>query len=363
MTKVFLREKKLVGGQLSLYLDFYPPIKHPETKKETRRQFLKLYLYARPGTELQRDHNKETRMLAETIRAKRQLEVQVGDYGFLMNSSRKDFIDFFEKVVESKKRKSRSTHNFWRAALHHLKEFTEDACRFGDVTERFCNEFRDYLLDADLAQNTASGYFKKFRSVCQSAARQKLFRENPMENVENIPETEVQREFLTLEELKKLHAAPFRFETLKRAALFSALTGLRRSDILKLTWSEVHFSRDRGHFIRFRQQKTQSNETLPISPEAFELLGKRAGRDEKVFRGISKYHIEHFQDWADLAGIDKTITFHIFRHTFAVLQLAAGTGIYTVSKMLGHKDLRTTEIYAKIVDEKKREAANRIKLK
>lgn len=102
-----------------------------------------------------------------------------------------------------------------------------------------------------------------------------MLKKNPFENVEGIKGVEKQKQFLSLEELQKLAITPFRFEELRRAALFAALTGLRRSDILKLTWREIQHSEDQGYYIRFRQQKTSSQETLPISDEAVELLGTR----------------------------------------------------------------------------------------
>lgn len=119
-----------------------------------------------------------------------------------------------------------------------------------------------------------------------------------------------------------------------------------------------------GYYIRFRQKKTKGAETLPISEQAFGLLGERQGQDERVFIGLkySAWHNLKLQQWVMRAGISKTITFHCARHTYATLQLTAGTDIYTVSKLLGHRELKTTQVYAKIIDEKKKEAANKIKL-
>jgi integrase len=151
---------------------------------------------------------------------------------------------------------------------------------------------------------------------------------------------------------------------LKRAALFSSLTGLRWSDVEKLVWSEVQHSEINGHFIRFTQKKTKGTETLPISEQAYQILGERGESGEKIFKGLkySAWINLKLAQWVMKAGITKHITFHCFRHTFATLQLTMGTDIYTVSKMLGHRELRTTQIYAQIVDRKKVEAANRIKL-
>ncbi len=117
-----------------------------------------------------------------------------------------------------------------------------------------------------------------------------------------------------------------------------------------------------GHYIRFRQQKTQKLQTQPISEQARSLLGEQQAPEAKVFDGLvySTWNNTKIKFWVLKAGIHKKITFHCFRHTYATLQLSLGTDIYTVSKLLGHKSIRTTEIYAQVVDKKKKDAANRI---
>ena len=116
--------------------------------------------------------------------------------------------------------------------------------------------------------------------------------------------------------------------------------------------------------LKFQQKKTGGMETLPISKQATDLMGERGEPTAKVFPNLrySAYHNKHLYQWIGAAGITKNITFHCFRHTFATLQLLKGTDLYTVSKLLGHKDIKTTQIYAKIVDKMKREAVNKIKL-
>ena len=171
------------------------------------------------------------------------------------------------------------------------------------------------------------------------------------------------REYLTIEELKRLASTECLYPEVGRAFLFSCLTGLRRSDIVKLTWGEVSTLAGRTRLI-YRQKKTRSQEYLDITAQAAELLGERgdAGPDDLVFDSI--YHpqrtIDILRGWAAMAGIDKNITFHSGRHTFAVMMLTLGTDIYTVSKLLGHRSLQTTQIYAKIVDAKKQEAVDNI---
>lgn len=146
--------------------------------------------------------------------------------------------------------------------------------------------------------------------------------------------------------------------------MFSALTGLRFSDIEKLVWGELEYIDGNGYFIKFKQQKTKGDEIMPISEQAFYLLGERKEPKVKVFEGLkySAYSNLHLFKWMTKAGITKDITFHCFRHTFATLQLSNGTDIYTVLKMLGHRELKTTQIYAKIIDQTKRDAANKIQL-
>lgn len=240
------------------------------------------------------------------------------------------------------------------------------------MAQQFCTGFKEYLLttpklstqNETLSQNAAHSYFNKFKAAIAQAQKEKLFTNDPLENVAGIKQGETKREYLTQEELQKLAATECEMPLLKRASLFSVLTGLRWGDITSLTWAQVHHSEAEGYYIRFKQKKTKGEETMPISKTAFQLLGDRKLPTNKPFGELvySAWLNTKLQVWILKAGIGKHITFHCFRHTYATLQLSRGTDIYTVSKMLGHKDLKTTAIYTKIIDEKKREAANRIRI-
>jgi integrase len=153
-------------------------------------------------------------------------------------------------------------------------------------------------------------------------------------------------------------------ELMKKAFIFACLTGLRFSDIQKLKWSEMQHSAELGHYIRFVQQKTKGSETLPISDEAYNLLGAKGAQPEVVFPDLiySDSRNADLYRWMVKAGIEKHITFHCARHTYATLQLTLGTDIFTVSKLLGHRHLKTTQIYANVIDEKKTVAANKINI-
>lgn len=370
MVKVTLRKKPISKGRQTLYLDYYPPIPHPETGTPTRREFLKLYVFDKTKTPADKTHNVETLALANNIRAKRQLSIQQQEYGFLSQEKQQaDFVQYFKSLVY--KRDGSNSGN-WLSALNYLKEFTGGSLRFKELDEPFCREFKEYLLQANstrsskmkLSHNTAVSYYSKFRFALKQAFKDGYLKSDLNHHIEGIKPDETERQYLTLEELQKLVNTDCNIPMLKQAALFSALTGLRHSDIKKLVWSEVHHSSNEGHYIRFRQKKTKGFETLPIPDQAFSLLGERGKPDEQVFTDLkySAWHNQHLGKWLVKAGIDKNITFHCFRHTYATLQISLGTDLYTVSKMLGHREIKTTQVYAKIIDKQKREAANRIKL-
>jgi len=371
-TKVKLRQRAISGNRQSLYLDFYPAIPHPETGKPTRREFLELYLFDKPKNPFDKQSNKETLRLAEYKRAKRQIAIQAGDYGFLNKKQKAetDFVQYFKQIVETK---TGSNKNGWQTAFNYFEMFTGGKLTLSNLNENLCNDFREYLLTAkrqrgiqseQITQSSARAYYNKFKSALKRAYKRGLIEKDLSTRIDGISEPEVQREYLTLEQLQALVNTPCSIPLLKNAAIFSALTGLRFSDISKLVWGEVQYSELEGYFLQFRQKKTKGVEVLPISEQAFKLLGERKKPTEQVFKGLiySAYLNVHLKQWILRAGITKDITFHCFRHTFATLQLSFGTDIYTVSKMLGHRELKTTQIYAKIVDETKRKAADKIKL-
>jgi integrase len=378
--KVKLRQKKISGQRTSLYLDFYPAIYKETTGSSSRREFLGMYLHEKPKSPLDKQHNKEVEFLAQGIRQRREIELNKDEvYGLLERKAiaeqraeeergNQDFLDYFRNLAD--KRKS-SNYDNWICALHFLESYSNGTVKVSDLTERWCNGFREYLSQAKsknrktkLSVNTTVSYFNKFKAALKQAYKDGLLTIDLNSRVEQIKSSESQRQFLSIEELNKLVKTECAIPLIKNAALFSALTGLRHSDIQKLLWSEVGYSKEIGHYLQFRQKKTGGAEMLPISVQAYNLLGERRNDSDKVFEGLtySGYHNRYLYNWLGAAGITKHITFHCFRHTYATLLLSNGADMATVSKMLGHRDLKTTQIYAKVVDESKRKAANMIKL-
>lgn len=186
--------------------------------------------------------------------------------------------------------------------------------------------------------------------------------ENVNDFLDRINTVEAPKETLSLDELKKLYQTPCDIDVLRRAALFSCLTGLRRSDIMALEWKNVMTYTDGGHYLDFTAVKTRRENIVPISNEAYALLGEE--RKGLVFVGLKReMTYAPMKEWIKQAGITKKITFHCFRHTYASLEVSMGASIYTVSKMLGHKNVTTTQIYAELNDANKRKASELITLK
>ena len=375
--KVSLRQKEISGNRHSLYLDFYPAVPHPETGEPTRREFLGLYLFDKAKTPVDKEHNKDTLQIAEQIRQKRDNNLNKPEIYSAFEKEQlkqnemgeRSFVEYFKQLANKRKA---SNYDNWVSALKHLEKFTGGILKFTDLNEAFCNDFKEYLLTTKhkhsdkplLSQNSALSYFNKVKAAMKQAYKDGYLKNNLNATIEPIKQAETQRNYLTIEELNALVKTDCANPLLKNAALFSALTGLRFSDIAKLLWGEIEYVEGQGYFIHFMQQKTKGVEVLPISEQAYGLLGERQKPTDRVFEGLqySAYQNKHLLKWISKAGITKDITFHCFRHTFATLQLSSGTDIYTVSKMLGHRELKTTQIYAKIIDHTKRTAADKIKL-
>lgn len=371
--KITLKQKVLTDGRISLYLEFYKGSTTDNQGKRTHLrdfEFLKMYLFGNPKTTKEKTHNRETLEMAEGILAIRKAEFLQGKYE-LKNTTKakRTFLKYFEELT-AEKQKQHSSNNYgnWFSTLQHLKKIVSKNLTFDEIDEEFLKKVKSYFekdartkSNLPLSQNSKYSYFNKFKASLRNAFDDGYLTINFAQKAKSFEQAESQREYLTFDELQSLAKTECKYEVLKRAFLFSCLSGLRWSDINTLTWSEV---RDEGNFskVNFRQEKTDGVEYLYISQQARELLGERQSPQERVFRGL-KYGMTYNTEivrWCNRAGVSKHITFHSARHTNAVLMLENGADIYTVSKRLGHREIRTTAIYAKIVDSKMKEAAEMI---
>lgn len=350
---VYIRKRQLKeNGRYALYLDIY-------SERKQWQENLKLYLENDKGNSLLKHMNKQTMEIAQKIRVERLHQIQNDTYGFKRtDTSYKSFNDFF---LELWKERKRTGVNFdsWDSVYKHLNNFNKTIL-FTGLNERYLEEFKAFLL-GKLKVNSAASYFNIFKHSVHEAFRRRLLRENPASRVKSIREVSTTREHLSKEEIDLLVATECRYPVLKKAFLFSCLTGLRWSDVSKLKWEEIREINGVAH-ISYTQKKTSNAEVLPISESAVRLMGERKAEDDKVFTGLrySSYFNTALFTWVADAGIKKHITFHCSRHSNAVMLLNNGVDIYTVSKMLGHKDLKTTSIYAKVVNKTKREAVEKL---
>lgn len=279
-------------------------------------------------------------------------------------------LEFWKEMIDNTR--SPGNHAQWKSAYKRMETYTKGKDIFlKDISIKFVEGYKKYLMDdakceacADkrkLKSNSQQSYFSKFKALMKEARKKGYIVDDPCENVTAPKNVESERAYLTFEELQMMIQTPCRVESVKQCFLFSCLTGLRRSDILKLTWGEV-FEQDGLTRLIFRQKKTNGLQYLDINEQATELMGDRGKDEDFVFHRLPEAdNTNHcIRTWAAAAGVKKYLTFHSGRHTFATLMISLGTDLYTVSKLLGHSNINTTQIYAKILDKNRQEAVKRI---
>lgn len=365
---VYLRQRPRKDGCVSLFL-------RSNFDGVRKDEYLRLYLVPEV-TRADRDKNRDTLALAESLRAKRLLEIQREMLGIREQPvSDVTLLDFMQVIID---RKDGTTKTSWQNCREHVMRYDSNPkLRLTDVSTLWVRGFRNYLdrkakqWDIDsrkrevkptpLSRGTKALMFQKLCCVFNLAVKEGLIPSNPTLSVERFKEPESDREFLTAEELRVLSATPPPSEVLGRAFFFSCLTGLRWSDIAKLTWGEVQVLKS-GTRIVFTQQKTQSLEYLDINSQAVAMMGERRNHRDLVFAGLCTIQQARIMvaAWVRAAGIEKHITFHCARHTFAILMLDAGVDLFTLSKLMGHKSIESTQIYAKILDKNKRAAVEKL---
>lgn len=365
MTTVYVRKRKGANGKMHLYLDYYPPVFNPITRVSRRHESLGMFVYEDPKNQMEKNYNDEMMKLAEAVRCKRSIAVMNNDLGFIEESfADKDFLEFFEYV-------SRHKDKSWTFSRAYFSKFMNGKCRFKDLTIQLAEDYKMWLINGlyvdpksedkrkrkPLNNNTISKYYTIFRAVLRLAYRGKCIRENINEHLENIPLKKTRREFLTVDEIIKLSRTECMYDVLKQASMFSILTGLRISDIRTLEWKHICEAPDGKPCIRKRIEKTNTEETIFISEQALAYCGERK-ESGLIFEGLRPGIIDYaVKKWVEAAGIQKKISFHCFRHTYATLLVTQGVDIYTVSRQMTHTNVKTTQVYLHMVDKKGRIAA------
>lgn len=369
---VRLRRRERKDGTLSLYLDIYQ-------KGVRKNEFLNLYLIPEKTTE-DRQRNRQTLAVAERVKSQRIIALQdhgLDNWNTIKRSAMplEEWLNAYdhEEVALSKSAFS-NRQKAHRWVTKYLNKISQPNIKLEDINKDFCRGFINFLRAAEseaphkkdnkkLTQSCIHGYQATFSAALNKAEREGILQKNPfllLENTEKVAKKDREREFLTTEEVKILMDTPIDYEIMKKAFIFSCFTGLRISDILKLTWLDIKDGENDVRYIRTQMEKTKEFVTVPLSNEALKWLPTK-GTTELVFENMPQSRNtrnKSIKNWIKASKIDKHITFHCARHTFATLMLTLGGDLYTTSKLLGHKNISTTEIYAKVIDQKKIDTVN-----
>ena len=376
-----LKELKLSDGKISLYLLFYmgyTKVVDKKTGKETikterQKEFLKLYLWDTPRTVEQRRENKETYELAKNIRAEREQQLKAGSLGYRLKSKNINFFDFLQAYYNSytkgdirmiKAAQTRFT-NF--IALKH--PLYKNYIRPNQITSDMMKQFVEYLQQTSKGEG-APTHWKRWKKIIKAAVAQNVLMTNPCEDIRCASdEGALQKDILSLEEIETLinTTYPEQNQHARRAFIFTLYTGIRFCDINLLRYSNIDFA---NKLLQFNQKKTQghsskSHVVIPLNKGLLSLLEEQPkdknGQliDALLFPLPSNEACQkmlHY--WTKKAGINKHITWHCARHSFAVNILSKGANIKTVASLLGHSGLKHTEKYTRAVDELKEAAIN-----
>lgn len=360
---VRIRFKKLANGNQSIYLDIY---------KSGQRvyEFLKLYIV--PETDAYaKKQNAATMEAANYIKSQRIMDItnDMAGIKYMSSQSRQPFVRWLEQYSARQAAMGLRKNATWiNSVIKAIKMFRPNVL-LKDVNRDFCVDFMEYMISdyrtykgKHPAKATVSNYLSCIKSAMNLAVEKQLVRENPMKtlNISHLKGKDSKREYLTIEEVKKLIATPFEpYEDTKKAFLFSCFCGLRISDVRELKWKNVVTEGDETR-IEILQFKTKKPLYLPLNKNALRWMPERGDKtdEDNVFPKFRKRSFDAIADWAMKAGINKHITYHCSRHTFATMELTMGADLFTTSKLLGHYEVRTTQIYAQIINSKKHEAVS-----
>lgn len=361
---VRIRMRTLVDGSKSLYLDIY---------RYGKRTYEPLNLYLIPEREpSDRKQNETTMLAANKIKSQRIIELTTGEVG-IKNPHKKVYLfDWMETYMKEQEKRGKKDVNQIKTTIKVMKMYTDERTLLSNVDKDFCVGYlrflqTDYRPEGRRVSNfTLKTYYRCLCGALNAAVREDLIRDNPFNKVDKrdkIREPESKREFLTIDEVKLMMKTPFpnkRLKEIKNAYLFSCFCGLRISDIMQLTWKNIIKDRD-TYTLEIVMKKTKDPIYLPLSDQALKWLPSSEGKvaEDKVFYIPSFCYVNPtLAEWAQKAGLKKHMTFHTARHTFATMMLTLGADLYTVSKLLGHSDVKVTQVYAKIVNQKKNDAVN-----
>jgi integrase len=362
---VRIRFKEMRNGHKSIFLDTY-------LNGKRHKEYLKLYIIPEK-TPLDKAKNRQTLEIVKTIQSQRIVDLQKAEHGLKSISDKKQkmlLVDYIKYVSESKNPQTKRSYD---TLILFVQDFSSTTT-LKQVDKDFCIGFINYLKNAKgkrakkakpLTTNTQIAYLKKLKVVFRSAIENGIINKNPFDSIskEQLPKraaTEIP--FLTFDEVQRLNATPCSTD-IKAAYLFACYTGLRFSDISRLTWGNIK-EVNKETMIVYKQKKTGKQEYLNLATPALSILkGKKRQADtDEIFQLWTNENTNrHLRRFATDAGLDGCkVTFHTARHTAATMLLNLGVAIEVVSKILGHSDIKTTQIYAKVLAEQVKTGIHRL---
>ena len=364
---VTIRFKKLANGNQSIYLDIY-------VNGVRTYEFLKMYIVPELN-EATKIQNKNTMTAVNAIKSQKIIDI-TNNNANISNASHKSkmlLVDWME-IYKQKKESTSQSDGFARLidkATKWIVKYKGTNITLRQVDKEYCRNFIVFLQTAKndkgkvLGQATARNYYKILNCALNKAVKDEIIAINPFNKLsseEKISQTESTREYLTIEEVKSLIATECKNDAVKRAFLFSCFTGLRCSDVEALRWCDIK-TEGKQKSISIKVIKTQRPLSMKLSKYAMMWLPQctDVNSTNKVF-GFPKsnYHNVVLKEWAKDANISKNVSFHVARHTFATLSITANVDLYTISKLLGHTQIKTTQIYSKVMDKKKNDAVDAV---
>lgn len=376
-----LGAKILSDGRESLFLDYYfgyqmvysERLDKQVARKDRKREFLKLYLWQAPRTPLERQQNKETMELAKRIRFERGQELLENVEGYrLKKKSDINFLDYFRAYIDKYTKKD---IRMVEIALKRFIDFLNDTPEYSkyvkrikpeQITKDMVEDFTEYLRGRSVGEGAKSIY-ARFKKVIKYAIEHDVMVKNPCTGISiKVDDQQLRKEVLSPEEIQQLIATHYEHENpnIRRAFILCLYCGLRFCDVKDLTFANVDHS---NKLLKFEQSKTKghsvsSGVVIPLNDGILKLIGEPSDpdkRDEVIFP-LPSYEmcLKALRHWVKRAGINKHISWHCGRHSFAVNILNNGANIKTVASLLGHSGLKHTEKYTRAIDSLKEAAIN-----
>lgn len=378
-----LQKKELADGRYSLYLEYYLGRKQwvdEETgevrvKHDRKKETLNLYLIKNTKTPLERQSNKQTLDLAKEIRAEREQELKADRTGKRIKANNRiNFLDYFQAYIDNYTKKDirmiEGSFNRFKDFLKEEYSIYQISIKPDQLNKDMITNFVEYLESKSTGEG-ARGYYQRFKKVIKYAVEHDVIIKNPCEGIVCKVDDEVlKKDVLSLEEMEKLINTTYTNQNpeIRRAFIFCLYTGLRFCDVVDLKYSSVDYS---NKLLKFEQLKTKGHSNnswvnIPLNDGLLSLIGEKPKQDDKsknvdtnIFNlPSSTMCLKALARWTKRAGIDKHITWHCARHSFAVNILNNGANIKTVASLLGHSGLKHTEKYTRAVDSLKEAAIN-----